>query len=336
METTERIVESYCRHVKRWFTISNLRCAGQYEIDLLAIEVTPERRIGRYHIESGVSVSGPFSKLTARPFSPEKLKERVHQPGQRRTIGYFVQRKFGSPEVLAELARFGFEEGNYEKVIVTWGWEDAARVEADRNDIALWDFRQILAEIAQSCRGSKAYFGDDTLRTIHLIERSKSFELQRRDAHQGLHYSSAVSQNTTAHLRLDCETAGLSSSPFKHDDDHPGEPVRGCAISWQPFQAIWQRILRLQRQEFRTCRRLPFAYSVESGATLWIEREGRRINQSLAKSNFSQVYSMMQDRPITGPGEITARARERGESDVRGPSYVWAIPKDGAAKPSGF
>ena len=176
METTERIVESYCRYVRGWFTISNLKCsAGQYEIDLLAIEVTLDARIRRYHIESGISVSGPFSKLTARPFSPEKLKERVHQASQRRTIGYFIDRKFGSPEILAELARFGFKEGNYTRIIVTWGWEEEARVEAERNDIVLWDFRQILMEIAQTCRVSKAYFGDDTLRTIQLIERSKSF-----------------------------------------------------------------------------------------------------------------------------------------------------------------
>ena len=176
METTERIVESYCRYVKGWFTISNLKCSvGQYEIDLIAIEVTPDGKIRRYHIESGISVSGTFSKLTAKPFSPEKLKERLYQAGQRRTIGYFIQRKFGSPEVSAELARFGFKEGNYTKIIVTWGWEEEAKVEAERNDVVLWDFRQILREIAQTCRVSKKYFGDDTLRTIQLIERSKTF-----------------------------------------------------------------------------------------------------------------------------------------------------------------
>src|SRR5262249_59102201 len=30
METTEKIVESYCRYVKQWFTIPNIRCAGLY------------------------------------------------------------------------------------------------------------------------------------------------------------------------------------------------------------------------------------------------------------------------------------------------------------------
>ena len=38
METTERIVEAYVRYVKGWVTIPNIRCPGQYEIDLLAID----------------------------------------------------------------------------------------------------------------------------------------------------------------------------------------------------------------------------------------------------------------------------------------------------------
>lgn len=178
METTERIVESYCRYVKGWFTIPNIKCsAGQFEIDLLALEVTPDATIRRYHVESGISVSGAFSKLTNKPFSPDRLKERVYGAGQRRTIGYFIHRKFGAPEVLAELARFGFKEGNYTRIVATWGWEEEAEAEAARNHIVLWDFRQILREIAQVCHESRAYFGDDTLRTIQLIERSKSFGL---------------------------------------------------------------------------------------------------------------------------------------------------------------
>ena len=38
METTEKIVESYCRYVKGWFTLPNIKCAGQYEVDLLAVD----------------------------------------------------------------------------------------------------------------------------------------------------------------------------------------------------------------------------------------------------------------------------------------------------------
>lgn len=173
METTEKIVESYCRYVKGWFTISNIKCSGQYEIDLLAIEVSPDEGLKRYHVESGVSISGAYLRLTAKPYSPEKLKERIEQAGQRRTIGYFIHRKFGSKEVLAELDKYGFKEGNYSKVIVTWGWEEKAGEQADREGIILWDFRDILKEIAKTCRHTKTYFTDDTLRTIQLFVRTE-------------------------------------------------------------------------------------------------------------------------------------------------------------------
>ena len=94
------------------------------------------------------------------------------------------------------------------------------------------------------------------------------------------------------------------------------------------FEQIWDRICSLQGQRFATKMGLPFTYSVEARTTVWVERNGRRVNQSLGKSNFSQVYLMMHERPIEGPGEITGRARQRRESDVRGPSYVWAILHD--------
>lgn len=101
-------------------------------------------------------------------------------------------------------------------------------------------------------------------------------------------------------------------------------------MSWPQFHSIWDRICHFQGQEFKTKKRLPFTYSIESG-TVEVNREGHRINQNLVKSNFSQVYSMMQDKQLTGPGEINKRVK-KGESpiksQVRGTSYVWAILYD--------
>jgi len=57
METTERIVEAYVRYIRGWATLPNIRCEGQMEIDLLAIDLVS---LDRYHIESGVSVSGSY------------------------------------------------------------------------------------------------------------------------------------------------------------------------------------------------------------------------------------------------------------------------------------
>ena len=165
METTERIVEAYVRYVKGWATIPNVRCEGQNEIDLIAIDPVS---LARYHIEVSISISQGFRKLTAKPYDPQKAKERVHHAGQRRTVGFFREKKFASKGVTKKLEEFGFKDGDYGKIVVTWGWEDAAAKEAAVAGIELWDFRDIVREIADRIHGSSEYFGDDTLRTLNL------------------------------------------------------------------------------------------------------------------------------------------------------------------------
>ena len=169
METTERIVEAYVRYVKGWFTIPNIKCMGQMEIDLLALDVSDPAVINRYHIESGVSISGGFSRLTNKPFSTEDLKERLKTARQRRTLGYFTQRKFSDAGVIEKLKTFGFSPGNYKKVIVSWGWEQDVPDAAAQAGVELWDFRDIMTEIAKKSRSHSTYFTDDTMRTLQLM-----------------------------------------------------------------------------------------------------------------------------------------------------------------------
>lgn len=172
METTEKIVEAYVRYVKGWFTIPNIKCKGQKEIDLLAIDPRANGRMSRYHIESGVSISKSYSGLTDKPFSVELLKQRVQKAGQRRTLGYFIEYKFEDRNVVAALAEYGFQPGQYQRVIVTWGWTDGVDQSAARSGILLWDFRDILREIAKQSRAVSAYFADDTMRTLQLMART--------------------------------------------------------------------------------------------------------------------------------------------------------------------
>lgn len=169
METTEKIVESYCRYVEGWFTIPNIKCKKQYEIDLLAID-TSRPRIRRYHVECGISISGSYSKLTAKNFSVEELRQREKMAGQRRTIDYFIKRKFEAPEVLDRLAEYGFKDENYQRIIVTWGATEDARKKAEKHGILLWDFPDLLTKIADKHRQSRSYFTDDTARTIQLFD----------------------------------------------------------------------------------------------------------------------------------------------------------------------
>src|SRR5437899_5147631 len=142
METTEKIIECYVRYVLRWATIPNIKCDGQYEIDLIAIDPV---NFERYHIESGVSASKGFSRLTAKTFDPNDLKVRVKIPAARRTLGYFRDRKFAAPGIALRLSDYGFIEGKYKKIIVTWGWTDDAKREADAAGIELWDFRDVVS-----------------------------------------------------------------------------------------------------------------------------------------------------------------------------------------------
>lgn len=182
METTERIVEAYVRYVKGWATIPNIPCKGQFEIDLLAVDPVS---LDRYHIESGVSVSPGFSRLTAKPFSEDALKVRVQQASQRRTLGYFVQRKFGESSVIKKLTEYGFRPGEYTKVIVTWGWTEEAAEEAKDQCIVLWDFRSLMKEIAVGFRDKRVYFTDDTLRTLNLFAHAMNLNLAESPKRRG-------------------------------------------------------------------------------------------------------------------------------------------------------
>lgn len=174
MQTTERIVNSYCNYVKGWFTIQNISCDGHQEIDILAINPRGKGKNRRYHIECSVSISQAYSKLTAKPFSEDLWKQRVHQARERMTIGYFDKKKFKSPFVVKKLAEFGFEGDNYTRAIVAWGWQDGVEEVAAKKGIELWSFTDdVLAELTKKLDGSGTFFDDDTCRTIQLIAKAQ-------------------------------------------------------------------------------------------------------------------------------------------------------------------
>jgi hypothetical protein len=93
----------------------------------------------------------------------------VKQAAQRRTLGYFLEQKFSGRGVTEKLKLFGFRPGNYAKVVVSWGWEEAVPAAATQAGVTLWDFRNILKEIAHKSRVDRTYFTDDTMRTLQLM-----------------------------------------------------------------------------------------------------------------------------------------------------------------------
>ncbi len=167
METTEKIVEAYFRSIRGCATIPNIRCAGQNEIDLIAVNPATGER---YHVECSVLIASSFSKLTGEDFDPVLLKDRNWKPKMRRTVGFFAHSKFGASGVIQELEVFGFHPGTYRKVIVSWDWTDDARQSAELESIELWSFPAMLQELAAQFRGKRHYFTDDTIRTLHLMD----------------------------------------------------------------------------------------------------------------------------------------------------------------------
>ena len=172
METTEKIVEAYVRYVKGWATIPNIRCKGQFEIDLLAIDPV---NLDRYHIESSVSISGAYSKLTSKPFSEISYKDRVQETENTgEQLAILKSENSDSEPVKGTLKNYGFIPGKYSKVVVTWGWEEDVPAVAQELKIELWDFKEILKEIADTFQKERAYFTDDTLRTLQLFSKAIS------------------------------------------------------------------------------------------------------------------------------------------------------------------
>ena len=165
METTERIVEAYVRYVKGWATIPNIKCGGQKEIDLFAIDPV---KGDRYHIETTVSISKNYRALTTREYVDGDHKVRPKAARARRTLGFFLKQKFEAPGVKAALAKY-CNGKPYKKIIVIWEWGDGVREAAAGHGVELWDFRDLMRKIAELGRHQRTYFGDDTLRTLTLF-----------------------------------------------------------------------------------------------------------------------------------------------------------------------
>ena len=74
---------------------------------------------------------------------------------------------------MTKLSEFGFITDNYQRVIVTWGW-DPDVPQAREQGVLLWDFRGTLQDIAKSSSAKDSYWTDDTMRTLQLMAKAAS------------------------------------------------------------------------------------------------------------------------------------------------------------------
>lgn len=175
METAEKIAEAYCRYIKHWFTIPDIRVKNN-EIDLIAVDSQGNRA----HIEMGFSVAGGFAKLKSTGYGSSETESRTRQAADRSNLDYLEEKKFNAPEVIRELKeRYGFEPSSYKKIVVAWSAEENALKAAEENGIEVWLLPQLIEEIKSLSGRESGYYYDDTIRTLQLAGKSAAPRRQK-------------------------------------------------------------------------------------------------------------------------------------------------------------
>jgi hypothetical protein len=107
MEPEVHIIEKYFQERLGYFTMTNIRCKGGKEIDLLAID--PVSGI-KYHVESRISTVSPLC-ITATKTKGGKL--------QKNGLDYFAKEKFNHPYVIEKIQDY-FGTAHYVKMLVVY------------------------------------------------------------------------------------------------------------------------------------------------------------------------------------------------------------------------
>jgi hypothetical protein len=81
-------------------------------------------------------------------------------------------------------------------------------------------------------------------------------------------------------------------------------------------EAVWNRINKLQGEQFHTVTGLPFTFKVE-GSGVWFFRDGRRIERKLTRTDINKAISRC---PLSTTTEI---------KDLMDYAYLFAILRDG-------
>ena len=80
-------------------------------------------------------------------------------------------------------------------------------------------------------------------------------------------------------------------------------------------EAVWQRMVSHQGEQFQTVRGLPFTFEVD-GAGIWFFRDGKRVNRKLTRTQFEVALSRC---PLARTTEI---------SDLMDYPYLFAVLTD--------
>jgi hypothetical protein len=158
MEPEVHIIEKYFQEVLHCFTMTNIRCKGGKEIDILAVNPTTGKK---YHVESRVST---IFKLR------EQATKRKNGTSHKDSLDYFKKEKFEHTAVLARIKEL-FGDKDYEKVLVVHDTEeprDALIQKAlEKYGIQILFMKDIIEDLKEEVevRGSR----DDVMRFVELM-----------------------------------------------------------------------------------------------------------------------------------------------------------------------
>ena len=172
MNASESIVQSYFQYVESIYTRANVRGVGQAELDLVGVRISNQTPT-YYHVESTVSISAAFSKITDDKYDPEHAKQRGKQAKQRRTVGFILAKKFNSKEVIATYQQLGIDPNNLKRVLVSWDFQEQARQELESKGVTCLSMQTILQKLADLLAKETSDLDSDILRTLQLFVRAK-------------------------------------------------------------------------------------------------------------------------------------------------------------------
>lgn len=151
MEPEVSLIEKYLQTVCKCFTMTNIRCRGQKEIDLLAINPKTEEK---FHVESSV--------WTNRRLNSSSLAK-------------LVDKKFNDLRVKEKIGEF-FGKSDYRKWLVVSPQDENPQLDkyAGSLGIEIWYIEVMVRMIMRKmCRyGSR----DHVLRTLEIVKQKEEWE----------------------------------------------------------------------------------------------------------------------------------------------------------------
>jgi hypothetical protein len=141
--------------------MTNIRCRGNREIDLLSIN---PKTLEKHHVEARISTT--FKLRLEATYTKDG---RCHKDG----VDYFNEKKFEHPIVKQKIHEL-FGDSNYHKVLIVWDVQNKSVIEESRRKygINVWSMKKVLTSliVRSMGRGAKYPKGsrDDVLRMEFL------------------------------------------------------------------------------------------------------------------------------------------------------------------------